>query len=224
MADAGPKLLRGLLEVFILESLEQSPKHGYALLKEMTETFGQEPNRNRLYPLLGRLVRDGYVREVNESGGNRTLYALTDAGRDALRAYRRLPGAFRHALRRIWSVDVHPQNKAPGASADAATATARTLPVLDADDDEGDDDPASALDEAMLDAQDDLPRAATAAPARAGALPYPCEDARVDLQKDARTGDLTIRLRGCPMGAYDYCPQCPIHQSLRGMRRLIFPD
>ena len=238
MADAGPKLLRGLLEVFILESLEQSPKHGYALLKEMTETFGQEPNRNRLYPLLGRLVRDGYVREVNESGGNRTLYALTDAGRDALHAYRRLPGAFRHALRRIWSVDVHPQNKAPATATGAATPEAdtagRILPVLDGDaDDDADDDTdedvddgiANELAETTLAAPRPARRAGMPAPAAvAGDAPYPCVDARVDMQKDARTGDLTLRLTGCPMGAYDYCPQCPIHQAVRGMRRLMFPD
>ena len=65
MSDAGPKLLRGLLEVFILEQLEREPSHGYALLKQMAETFGAEPNRNRLYPLLGRMVADGLLREVS---------------------------------------------------------------------------------------------------------------------------------------------------------------
>lgn len=233
MADAGPKLLRGLLEVFILESLEQSPKHGYALLKEMTETFGQEPNRNRLYPLLGRLVRDGYVREVSESGGNRTLYALTDNGRDALHAYRRLPSAFRHALRRIWSVEVHP-------------GQARSIPVASEDEDaedaaEDDDADADEAEPALrADPGDDprtmrlvppTPRAPAAqapAPPRPapidGALPYPCDDARVLLEKNPRTGDLSMRLTGCPMGTYDYCPQCPIFQSVAGLRRLAFPE
>src|SRR5882672_8448590 len=87
MSDAGPKLLRGLLEVFLLESLDQQPKHGYALLKEMGDVFGTQPNRNRLYPLLAKLVSDGYVREVAEAGGNRTLYALTDQGKGALHSY-----------------------------------------------------------------------------------------------------------------------------------------
>lgn len=197
MAEAGPKLLRGLLEVFILESLEQAPKHGYALLKEVTEAFGAEPNRNRLYPLLAKMVRDGYIREVSESGGNRTLYALTDLGRDALHAYRRLPAQFRHALRRIWNVDVH-HHAAPAAAEAGDAEPAVEVPV---------EAPASR------------------APARAapGALPYPCPDARVSAEKDPTTGDLTLRLTGCPMGAYDYCPRCPIHQAFAGVRRLMLP-
>lgn len=102
MADAGAKVLRGLLDAFLLASLEQSPKHGYALLREMADAFGTEPNRNRLYPLLGRMVRDGLIREASEGGTTRTLYALTDAGREALAGYRRLPGAFRERLERLW--------------------------------------------------------------------------------------------------------------------------
>lgn len=184
MAEAGPKLLKGLLEVFVLESLDQAPKHGYALLKEVAETFGAEPNRNRLYPLLARMVEDGYIREVSEGGGNRTLYALTDAGRDALHSYRRLPAAFRHALRRIWNVEV----AQPGAHERAAQAEPQ-------------------------------------APARAAAgAPYPCAEARVGLEKDPTSGDLTLRLTGCPMGAYPYCPQCPVFHAVAGVRKLVFPD
>lgn len=195
MADAGPKLLRGLLEVFILESLEQSPKHGYALLKEMTDTFGAQPNRNRLYPLLARLVADGYVREVSEGGGNRTLYSLTDAGRDALHSYRRLPAAFRHALRRIWSVEVSEAVSAP--------EPARSVPVADAEDGEAE---APAFEPARPE----------------GALPYPCPEARVTLEKEPASGDLTLRLRGCPMGSYDYCVRCPVAKGVEGLKRLVF--
>ena len=185
MAEAGPKLLRGLLEVFILESLDQQPKHGYALLKEITEAFGQEPNRNRLYPLLARMVREGHIREVSESGGNRTLFALTDAGRDALHSYRRLPLAFRHALRRIWSVEVaHP------VVADAGSNPAGSIP-------------------------------ASASPVALEA-PYPCPDARMVLEKDPASGDLAMRLTGCPMGSFPYCPQCPVHKAVAGLRQLTF--
>lgn len=201
MAEAGPKLLRGLLEVFMLESLEQAPKHGYALLKEVTEAFGAEPNRNRLYPLLARMVKDGYIREMSESGGNRTLYTLTDAGRDALRSYRRLPPQFRHALRRIWNVDVHHADPSANPVGDTSVSPA-----------EG-----SALPR-LIPVQGPAPRAAPPP----GTLPYPCPDARVAAEKDPRTGDLTLRLTGCPMGAYDYCPKCPVSQALAGLRDLLF--
>jgi DNA-binding PadR family transcriptional regulator len=209
MADEAPKLLRGLLEVFLLESLEQAPKHGYALLKEMGDTFGAQPNRNRLYPLLAKLVTDGYVREVSEAGGNRTLYALTERGHEALRAYRRLPPQFRRALRRIWTDETH---AVEGAREGAGMGTggvegqgegkgegtvARVVPVIAADDEE--------------------------APARGGGEPpYPCEDARVAIEKDPRSGDLAVRVTGCPMGSFPYCPQCPIHKAVQGLRAVVF--
>jgi len=181
MAEAGPKLLRGLLEVFLLESLESQPKHGYALLKEMGEVFGQQPNRNRLYPLLAKLVSDGYVREVAEAGGNRTLYALTDLGKEALHGYRRLPPQFRRALRRIWSLETHEDSASP---VEIPVQTSEGSPPIE----------------------------------RSDALPYPCPDARVDIAKNAATGDLSLKLTGCPMGAFDYCPECPIFQ---GVSRLV---
>ena len=193
MAEAGPKLLRGLLEVFILESLETQPKHGYALLKEMGEAFGQQPNRNRLYPLLAKLTADGYIREVNESGGNRTLYALTDLGKNALHSYRRLPPQFRHALRRIWG---HEGDASASASADASDEPPHRVPVTTSP-----------------------PRASDATGIED--LPYPCPDARIELRKDPRLGDLTIKLTGCPMGAYEYCPSCPVHKAVAGMRELV---
>lgn len=192
MADAGAKVLRGLLDVFVLESLEQTPKHGYALLREMAEAFGTEPNRNRLYPLLGRMVRDGLIVERSEPTGARTLYQLTDAGRDALDGYRRLPLAFRQRLARVWT-------PAPGAAPlapptpPAPASVARVVPVQ-----------------------------AAPTPAPDGALPYPCADARVSLEKTPRTGALAITLTGCPMGAYDYCALCPVAKAVDGLRRLTF--
>lgn len=211
MVEAGPKLLRGLLEVFILESLEQAPKHGYALLKEMAEAFGAEPNRNRLYPLLGRMVRDGLVREASESSGTRTLYMLTESGLDALETYRRIPGPFRQALRRIWSegdAPARPSPLAPPAAAyGGALAPPRPIPVQTAPGLPPASSPASAP------AQPAAPRLG---------LPYPCPDARVAAEKSPATGDLQLKITGCPMGAYSYCSECPVFKGVEGMRRLVF--
>ncbi|HET6405502.1 MAG TPA: PadR family transcriptional regulator [Candidatus Thermoplasmatota archaeon] len=190
MADAGAKVLRGLLDVFLLESLEREPKHGYALLREMADAFGTEPNRNRLYPLLGRMVRDGLVVERSDAAGGRTLYALTEAGHLALEGYRDLPAQFKERLARVWSAAAA-RPAAPTAAPRAAPARVTTIPV-----------------EAPL------------GPAAAEGAPYPCPDARVALEKNPRTGDLSLRLTGCPIGAYDYCPLCPISKSLEGLRRI----
>lgn len=208
MADAGAKVLRGLLDVFVLASLEQTPKHGYALLREMADAFGTEPNRNRLYPLLGRMVRDGLIREASEGATTRTLYTLTDAGRDTLANYRRLPVPFHARLHAIWP-----------STLSAAPAGASSLPAA----------PAGAAVTVPVAGRDPAPAtsapAATATPAPAlpaGALPYPCADARVSVEKSPRTGTLEVRLTGCPMGAYDYCPLCPVSKAVDGLRKLTF--
>lgn len=184
MTDPGPKLMRGLLDAFVLERLEIEPKHGYALLKDMEERFGVAPNRNKLYPLLAKFEEDGLVaREEDPGQRGRTLYSLTPAGRAALAEYRRVTLPFRESVARLWSPE-----PAPAAPAEAAPRT--------------------------------LVPAAARAPSAADA-PYPCPDARAELTKDPRTGDLSLRLTGCPMGAYEYCPLCPVHQAVGGLRRLL---
>ena len=200
MADAGAKVLRGLLDVFLLESLEQQPKHGYALLREMADAFGTEPNRNRLYPLLGRMVRDGLIVERSDDGGGRTLFALTDNGRAALEQYRALPAPFKDRLARIWSGAIVAPAPIPVAARVVALDGARAP---------------QAPEGAPLNA----PAGASASSPQAAAA-YPCVDARVSMEKNPRTGDLSVRLTGCPMGAYEYCPQCPVYKSVEGLRRI----
>lgn len=104
MKDPAAKLMRGLTEALVLESLRREPTHGYGLLKELEEVFGETPNRNRIYPLLGRLEEEGYVegRADPDSSRGKTTYHLTDAGRDRLETYESMPPSFREALDRFW--------------------------------------------------------------------------------------------------------------------------
>lgn len=104
MLDPPAKLMRGLVEAFVLRSLDQAPKHGYALMKELEDVFGDEPNRNRIYPLLARLEDADLVdgEEDPDSSRGKTVYHLTDAGRARLRAYERMPASFQAAVRQMW--------------------------------------------------------------------------------------------------------------------------
>lgn len=209
MDQAGSKLLRGLLEVFLLESLEREPKHGYAILKEMADAFGVEPNRNRLYPLLGKLVKEGWVREVNDAQAGRTIYALSEEGHLQLEAYRRLPRPFRDTLGRVWTGAMPPQPALAPAPAPPKEAPA-TAPAP----------PAPAARPVPVPVNTAPPRE-TSAPAGTQ-LPYPCAEARITVGKDPRTGDLNVQVTGCPMGAYEYCPKCPVFHSVEGVRRAVF--
>lgn len=104
MLDPAAKLMRGLTEALVLESLGREPKHGYALLKELEGVFGEPPNRNRIYPLLSRLEEEGYVEGLEEPDSSRgkTTYSLTEAGAERLEAYQRMPDGFRETLDRFW--------------------------------------------------------------------------------------------------------------------------
>lgn len=76
---------------FILVSLQEAPLHGYAITKRVAELSHQRVRlaAGTLYEALVRLEREGYVvagePEIVD-GRARRAYALTDAGRGALRA------------------------------------------------------------------------------------------------------------------------------------------
>ena len=78
---------------FILLSLSPSPKHGYAILKEV-EALSEGRVRlstGTLYGAIKRLLDDGWIRRVddplpNDTERQRKAYALTEQGRWVLNA------------------------------------------------------------------------------------------------------------------------------------------
>jgi DNA-binding PadR family transcriptional regulator len=77
----------------LLALLAKEPAHGYELKQALEQTFGQAypaPNIGQIYVTLRRLGRDGLVRGedvVQSSRPNKRVYALTEAGRQALAAW-----------------------------------------------------------------------------------------------------------------------------------------
>ena len=214
MVDAGAHLLKGLLEGFVLDRLSQGPRHGYAILKDVEEAFGVRPHRNRIYPLLGRLVADGLVVEdLDPEDSRRTRYAITPKGRRMLADYADIPDALRATLARWWGTDAAAP-VVPNALGVVAAAN------LDAPTEAG------PLGRAGPPLRSDLDTTGPAAARSAlpEGAPYPCEGARVEWGRDVRTGEVRMRLRNCPMGAYDYCPLCPMAQAASGLRRLALGD
>jgi len=72
--------------------LATGPRHGYEVKKEHDAWFPEvRPLAfGQVYATLGRLVRDGLVEVVDarpEGGHDRTVYAVTDAGRARLRQW-----------------------------------------------------------------------------------------------------------------------------------------
>jgi DNA-binding PadR family transcriptional regulator len=90
--ENGPETLRphsaprGLLHFYALMSIARKPMRGYDLMKEIeVKTEGAwRPGPGAVYPVLQKLVRQGYVsvRKKSKGGPARIVYEITPAGLD----------------------------------------------------------------------------------------------------------------------------------------------
>jgi DNA-binding PadR family transcriptional regulator len=71
--------------ILILTSLAGSPKHGYALIKDIEEFAGVKLGAGTLYGALAALEKAGLV-EALPAEDRRHPYRITAAGREQLRA------------------------------------------------------------------------------------------------------------------------------------------
>jgi len=82
---AGRLFEQGDLKYVILRLLEEKPRHGYEIIKELEGRFGGSyaPSPGTVYPTLTMLEDMGYARVVPEEGGKK-IYEITDEGRKHL--------------------------------------------------------------------------------------------------------------------------------------------
>jgi PadR family transcriptional regulator PadR len=80
------KLMRGLLDLVILQFLNVEPMHGYSIITSIRRNFGVYFGPSTIYPLLGVLEEKGYIKsEWNlNSDRPRKVYALTPEGGNLL--------------------------------------------------------------------------------------------------------------------------------------------
>ncbi|MEM2971738.1 MAG: PadR family transcriptional regulator [Candidatus Bathyarchaeia archaeon] len=80
------KLMKGLLDLIILQFLNSQPMHGYQIITKIRKTFGIYFGPSTIYPLLNTLEKKGYVKsEWNmESERPRKIYKLTTEGQNLL--------------------------------------------------------------------------------------------------------------------------------------------
>src|SRR5580765_6606203 len=76
---------QGHLKFVILRLLDEKPRHGYEIIKEIEERFGgmYSPSPGTVYPTLTMLEDLGYARAVPEDGGKK-IYEITEEGRKYL--------------------------------------------------------------------------------------------------------------------------------------------
>jgi DNA-binding PadR family transcriptional regulator len=86
------EVLKGHLDGLLLATLEDGPRHGYAVKEALRETTGGRIDlpTGTVYPALRRLEHAGLVRGSWSvvGGRRRRSYTLTAAGRRALHTHR----------------------------------------------------------------------------------------------------------------------------------------
>ena len=81
------ELLRGVLDLCLLAVVNEGPAYGYEMTKRLRERGLAIVGEGSIYPLLGRLERDGLVetyRAPSNGGPMRKSYRPSAAGRLAL--------------------------------------------------------------------------------------------------------------------------------------------
>ena len=79
-----PVFGHGRLRLYLLKLLDESPRHGYEVIRLLEERFEglYAPSAGTVYPRLAKLEKEGLVAHSTEGG--RKVYRLTDAGRAEL--------------------------------------------------------------------------------------------------------------------------------------------
>lgn len=88
MFGAGKKLIAADLQLLVLGMLEEKPRHGYELIKELEErSHGfYTPSPGVIYPALTYLEELGYASV--ETSGTKKLYSITEEGKKYLQENR----------------------------------------------------------------------------------------------------------------------------------------
>ena len=76
-----PVFGHGRLRLYLLKLLDESPRHGYDVIRELEDRFMglYSPSAGTVYPRLARLEAEGLV--THEVAEGRKVYQITDAGR-----------------------------------------------------------------------------------------------------------------------------------------------
>jgi DNA-binding PadR family transcriptional regulator len=79
-----PVFSHGRLRLYLLKLLDESPRHGYDVIRLLEDRFMglYAPSPGTIYPRLQRLEAEGLVTQSREGG--RKVYQITDAGREEL--------------------------------------------------------------------------------------------------------------------------------------------
>ena len=81
-----PVFRHGRLRLYLLKLLDESPRHGYEVIRLLQDRFMgvYAPSPGTIYPRLARLEEDGLV--THEEVDGKKIYSITDKGREEIRS------------------------------------------------------------------------------------------------------------------------------------------
>lgn len=90
-----------LLDACVLAIVGQNETYGYEMTQRINQAF--EVSESTLYPVLRRLLKDGYLEVYDQpfQGRNRRYYRITMVGATQLETYRREWHAFSETVEQI---------------------------------------------------------------------------------------------------------------------------
>ncbi len=100
------KLMRGLLDLVILQFLNVNPMHGYKIITSIRRNFGVYFGPSTIYPLLGVLEDKGYIKSQWDLNNDRPrkVYSLTPEGSNLLNGTEQ---SLNHICRRLTSIGLN---------------------------------------------------------------------------------------------------------------------
>jgi PadR family transcriptional regulator, regulatory protein PadR len=100
------KLMRGLLDLVILQLLKVKPMHGYSVITSIRKNFGVYFGPSTIYPLLGVLEEKGYIKSKWDLDNDRPrkVYHLTPEGDNLLNGTEE---SLNHICRRLSSIGLN---------------------------------------------------------------------------------------------------------------------
>lgn len=100
------KLMRGLLDLVILQFLKTKPMHGYNIITSIRKNFGVYFGPSTIYPLLGVLEENGYIKSQWNLNCDRPkrVYSLTPDGKNLLKGTEE---SLNHIFRKLTSIGLN---------------------------------------------------------------------------------------------------------------------
>jgi PadR family transcriptional regulator PadR len=100
------KLMRGLLDLVILQFLKAEPMHGYSIITGIRRNFGVYFGPSTMYPLLGVMEEKGYVKSEWDLKNERPrkVYHITPDGDNLLTGTEE---SLNHICRRLSSIGLN---------------------------------------------------------------------------------------------------------------------